>query len=256
MRIDIITSSFLHPVAIFQYIHLGMIDYIRHYTNSNIDYHCDMGPLPPIPSDAQSGTDMFGRNMYDNMGMYIPPYAQPGGAIPANFGNPAYGHWETTTKIESLGFDELHADGTHSEYSWSKTIVDSRFIWNQTPGGGGAGGDWGNIGFTINGALDKTATLLDANVYGAQKLAGVAAKNMVKLTALKTLGTITGVISFYENGSKFLDNPSANWWNGVEAVGQVGFMVLGGEEAQIIYNVSTLAIDATIEVIKRKQSEQ
>ena len=83
----------------------------------------------PMASDAQGGTDMYGRNMYDNMGIYIPQYAQPGGANPANYGSPGYGYWETTTTIRSGASYVRHKDGTISDFNyWSETTVDSRFV--------------------------------------------------------------------------------------------------------------------------------
>jgi hypothetical protein len=75
------------------------------------------------------------------MGMYIPQYAQPGGAIPANFGNPAYGHWETTKTVYQYGTTEPYSGDIPVSTKSSSVIVDvvsyrSNFIWDQTPGGG------------------------------------------------------------------------------------------------------------------------
>jgi len=49
---------------------------------------------------------------------------------------------------------------------------------------------------------------------------------------------------------KFYNDPRGNWINGVEAVGQIGFMIFGGEEAELIYNLSTLAIDVSLDLVK------
>ena len=105
------------------------------------------------------------------------------------------------------------------------------------------------IASTINGAVDKTGTLTSGSIYGAQKVAGIAAKDMTKLTAMTVLGRVTGVTSAFDNARKFYNDPSGNWFNGVEAVGQVDFMLFGGEEAELIYNLSTMTIDLTIDVV-------
>src|ERR1035437_7406196 len=100
-----------------------------------------------LPSDSQGEKDMYGRDMYDNMGMYIPQYAQPGGAIPANFGNPAYGNWEVTKSVYQYNSS---VKDNESSCGWSPVVVDvvryrSNFIWDQTLGGGGGAGGGGRL---------------------------------------------------------------------------------------------------------------
>ena len=55
------------------------------------------------------------------------------------------------------------------------------------------------------------------------------------------------VVSIVNNSQKFWKNPSANWWNGVEAVGQTAAIIAGYatgiEEIELIYNTTTLIID-------------
>jgi len=105
------------------------------------------------------------------------------------------------------------------------------------------------IGFRFNDAADKVVTLTTGSITGAEKLAGVATKDLAKLTTLRLIGRVTGVTSAYSNAMKFYNDPGGNWFNGVEAVGQIGFMLLGGETAELIYNLSTTTIDLTIDAI-------
>ena len=106
------------------------------------------------------------------------------------------------------------------------------------------------VGLTVNGIADKTVTLTGTNIYGAQKLTGVAAKDMAKLTALKVIGRVTGVTCVVDNYMKWRQDPSGNWWNGVETLGQATAIIVGYatgvEEVELIYNATTLAIDLTI----------
>ncbi len=78
---------------------------------------------------------------------------------------------------------------------------------------------------------------------------------MTKLTALTVLGRLTGVINIYYNIKQFANNPGANWWNGVEALGQAGAIVIGSvtgiEEIELIYNALTLTIDGTGAIVNK-----
>ena len=107
-----------------------------------------------------------------------------------------------------------------------------------------------DIGFKINDVADKAGTLTSVNIYGAQKIAGVAAKDMAKLTTMTVIGRVTGVTCIVDNSMKFWENPGANWWNGVEALGQATAITAGWatgvEEIELIYNATTLTIDLTI----------
>ena len=116
-----------------------------------------------------------------------------------------------------------------------------------------------NVGSKINNVADNVITGTSGFVVGVQKLGNVVSKEypvVTKLPVLTTLGKLTGVISIANNFNQFLDNPSQNWWNGVEAAGQIGFMAFGGAQANLIYNLSVMTIDLTIEGVnyyKRKK---
>jgi len=115
-----------------------MQDAIRESVKNMSNVYVQGPPMGYMPSDAQGETDMYGRNMYDNMGLYIPQYAQPGGANPANFGNPAYGHWETTSTTYQYGSS---VKDNESSCGWSPVVVDvvryqSHFVLDQMSGGG------------------------------------------------------------------------------------------------------------------------
>lgn len=43
--------------------------------------------------------------------------------------------------------------------------------------------------------------------------------------------------------NSFIDNPSENWIDGVEALGQVIFIATGGAEAELFYNVGVAVFD-------------
>jgi hypothetical protein len=103
------------------------------------------------------------------------------------------------------------------------------------------------IGFKINNAADKAGTLTGGTIYGAQKVADVTAKDMAKLTAMTIVGRVTGVTCVVDNSMKSWENPRANWWNGVEALGQATAIIVGWvtgiEGIELIYNTTTLKLD-------------
>jgi len=116
----------------------------------------EQGRLIEQQRQQQQQQDFYGRNKYDNMGMYIPAYARPGGANPANYGNPSSGHWETTITENFWGTCYKKPDGTYSDIvqHYEKT-VDSRFVFDQgageSVGDGGDGNGRGVIVSMING---------------------------------------------------------------------------------------------------------
>ena len=99
--------------------------------------------------------------------------------------------------------------------------------------------------FGVNSAIDKTTTLLDANIYGAQKLAGVATKDMVEFSALTVLGRITGGIGIYENLQKYQETDEKEYL--YKAIGQAAAMGIGcftgTEEIELFYNLGMLGYD-------------
>ncbi len=94
-----------------------------------------------------------------------------------------------------------------------KTIADGDYAKNN------------ELFYKLNGAIDKTTTLLDANIYGAQKLAGVATKEMVEFSALTVLGRITGGIGIYENWLKYEETGEKEYL--YKVIGQSTAMGLG-----------------------------
>ncbi len=121
---------------------------------------------------------------------------------------------------------------------------------------GGAGSAESNIGLKITDAVDKTGTLLDANLYGAQRLSGMAKEAISSSKALTVMGRVTGGYMIIHNLSKFRENPQANWWNGVSAVGGgialgLGF-ASGYEEAVIVINLSLMAGDVIVNKMNNK----
>lgn len=87
--------------------------------------------------------------------------------------------------------------------------------------------------------------MLDANIYGAQKLAGVATKDMVEFSALTVLGRITGGIGIYENLQKYQETDEKEYL--YKAIGQASAMgidyLTGTEEIELFYNLGMLGYD-------------
>ena len=105
------------------------------------------------------------------------------------------------------------------------------------------------IGFRFNDAADKVVTLTTGSITGAERLANVATEDLAKLTTLKVIDRVTGVVCIVDNYNKFRQDPSGNWWNGVEILGQTAAITVGWvtgiEEIELIYNATTLTIDLT-----------
>jgi hypothetical protein len=133
--------------------------------------------------------------------------------------------------------------GSDGKYNYVNTVQNAQ-------GGGGHGNNWAKTGFGINSALDNSLTLTSGAIVGAQKLANSVANTTYKVITevpiLHTLGRLTGAVSIADNFMKFRQNPSGNWWNGVEGAGQLGFYFFGGAEAELIFNLGTMGIDAGI----------
>lgn len=64
--------------------------------------------------------------------------------------------------------------------------------------------------------------------------------------SLALTGDLTGFVSMADNFMKFKQNPSQNWWNGIEASGQLILWGTGLKEAELIFNLSTMTIDSGI----------
>jgi hypothetical protein len=161
------------------------------------------------------------------------------------------GYWKTTTYTLNSPTVYDH-DGNLIIASLPTTVVFNQFIHISSAIKNDGEINNGHItpveiGFKFNDAVDKAGTLTAANIYGAQKLAGIAVKDMAKLTGLKLIGRVTGITSMVDNYR--ISFTEHNVWKGIEATGQLGFMLFGGEEAELIYNLSTLTIDLTIDVI-------
>ncbi|NOU47241.1 MAG: hypothetical protein HOO86_09285 [Bacteroidales bacterium] len=122
-------------------------------------------------------------------------------------------------------------------------------IWVSTgslPGGGFFEG-----AFDVNNIIDNTISLTTGVVVGVQKISNAVSEKkyevISKIPILHTVGRLTGALSVAYNLNKFGQDPTQNWWNGVEAMGQIGFWMFGGAQAELIYNLSTMGIDASIE---------
>jgi len=119
------------------------------------------------------------------------------------------------------------------------------------------GGERGNeqnkfidIAGKTNAVIEGTITATEGFVVGVQKLGNYVAKSytvVAEIPILHTVGRLTGALNIANNYYKFSQDWKGNWWNGVEATGQLGFYFFGGAEAELIYNLSTMAIDLTIE---------
>ncbi|MFN5628174.1 MAG: RHS repeat domain-containing protein [Bacteroidota bacterium] len=116
--------------------------------------------------------------------------------------------------------------------------------------GGGGGNNWVETVFDINSSIDNSLTLTSGSIVGAQRLANSVAKTSYKVITevpvLHTLGRLTGAVSIVDNFMKFKQDPSRNLWNGIEGAGQLGFWLLVGGEAELIFNLSTMTIDAGV----------
>jgi RHS repeat-associated protein len=96
---------------------------------------------------------------------------------------------------------------------------------------------------------DRALNLTMANTRLAQKFAGI--KNFVKLPTIKFLGEVTGYLTMADNLYQAWDNPAENWYKGLEALGLGALMLSGvGEGTILIYNLSTMALDVSIDLIK------
>jgi len=124
------------------------------------------------------------------------------------------------------------------------------FIKQHKAQGGVGQSNWVGTGFDINSAIDNSLTLTSGSIVGAQKLANSIAKTTYKviteIPVLHTLGDLTGFVSMADNFIKFKQNPSQNWWNGIEASGQLILWGTGLKEAELIFNLSTMTIDSGI----------
>ncbi len=112
---------------------------------------------------------------------------------------------------------------------------------------------WDNfvdVGSKINNTIDYVVTGTTGFVVGVQKLGNAVSKDypvITKLPILSTLGKLTGAINIANNINEFRQDPYNNWWNGVEAIGQIGFIAFGGAQANLVYNLSVMTIDLTID---------
>jgi hypothetical protein len=65
--------------------------------------------------------------------------------------------------------------------------------------------------------------------------------------ALKSLGQLTGLISIYDNlegfGKEYKANKVGAMWHLTKAVATTGFLIFGGEEAELSWNIATFIID-------------
>ncbi len=117
---------------------------------------------------------------------------------------------------------------------------------------GGDGNNFMDVSAKINRVTGDVITGTTGFVVGVQKLSNQVSKtyNVVKeIPVLRTLGKVTGAVNIAYNFNEFRQDPRGNWWNGVEAVGQTAFWIFGGAEANLIYNLSTMTIDLTIDAV-------
>jgi len=115
---------------------------------------------------------------------------------------------------------------------------------------------WGT-GFEITKVAGNALDLTQASTVWSQQLANKVAKtnyvvkDIVKDSrVLSGIGNVLGIASIIDHGSKFLDDPSGNWVDGVEAVGQGLVMAFGGEEVEIGWNVGSMILDWGREAIE------
>jgi len=199
----------------------------------------------PMASDAQGGTDMYGRNMYDNMGVYIPQYMQPGGAIPANYGNPGYGHWEgiTTTYSSYSCYKDDNGNMHYSQATENGSRTRYEYVFDQGAGRNSSGFiNWGLAALTVedmynnflhnhttyettkgvvkdifkaNGAVRSERALQFARLSTAVKIAGDAGSLLTTLNAVNNInkGDGNAILNWSDAsvGSAGLLNSSAGW---------------------------------------------
>ncbi len=122
--------------------------------------------------------------------------------------------------------------------------------------------DWQNeegdifidVGAKVNRVIDNVITGITGFVVGVQKLSNQLSKtyNVVKvkeIPVIRILGKVTEAVNIVYNFNEFRQGARANWWNGVEAMGQTAFWIFGGAEANLIYNLSTMRINLTIDAV-------
>ena len=85
--------------------------------------------------------------------------------------------------------------------------------------------------FTVNEGLDAAGILTSA---------ASAINKIEESGALKTFGKITGAIGVYEHLSKA--NTNGDWVEGAKGLLQGGIMLFGGEELELLYNITDLGL--------------
>ncbi|MFI5161249.1 MAG: DUF6443 domain-containing protein [Sphingobacteriales bacterium] len=104
--------------------------------------------------------------------------------------------------------------------------------------------------FDVSEVLDKSLNLTTDAIVGAQAVAGVGWKQMVReVPILKQLGVAAGIVGFANHAVNFYKNP--NWKDGLEMAGQLGVwgLKIAFPESYIIdavefgYNNGTMVFD-------------
>jgi hypothetical protein len=119
--------------------------------------------------------------------------------------------------------------------------------------GGGDMSGW-EIGGQANEYFDQAMTLTDANLYGAQKLANIATGASIEITSLAkisvigTLAKVSGAATILSNSVEAAEewkkgNIGTAIWKGTEALATTAFLIFGGEEIELLWNLGTMAID-------------
>ena len=111
-------------------------------------------------------------------------------------------------------------------------------------------------------AITSRTEMVDAGWTAARapallsKSYGAAAKVAGKLGAMRFLGRVRGALSLYNDYNEYKEAKAKGhiWgaaWGVTKGVMQVGFLLGGGEEIELGWNLGTMAIDGIINYKKK-----
>ena len=156
--------------------------------------------------------------------------------------------------VLSIGDPELVANTGSDGGYFTKNPTAGSYVFGAVAlanyGGSGTNNGFFEIATKVNNVINNTVELTTGFVIGIQKLGNsvsTAYPIVTEIPVMHTLGRLTGAINVANNVNQFRQDPYKNWWNGVEAAGQIGFYFFGGAEANLIYNLSVMGIDLSIE---------
>ena len=89
------------------------------------------------------------------------------------------------------------------------------------------------------------------------KTYGEAAEAAGKMGAMEVLGKATGTLSLYNDFKEFREayDKGNTWgaaWSATKGVMQIGFLLGGGEEIELAWNLGTMAVDGIIAYNKKE----